>query len=133
MAAKKMLCIGPLRGSLESPVTEILLLSQLDVIWVAFQLWCCRLRSQAWGLDPTLLMGKSLAAHISLWNFSCRPWEPSQPSCAFSPLPTILIVVTLFLLFILGYKASLQLVFSWLFRMISLQFSWNSQLVLGGV
>ena len=33
---------------------------------------------------------------------------------------------------VLGYKASLQLAFSWLFRMISLQFSCNSRLALGG-
>ena len=37
-----------------------------------------------------------------------------------------------FLLSIHGYKASLQLVFSWLFKMISLLLSCNSRLVLGG-
>ena len=48
-------------------------------------------------------------------------------SCA-STLPAGLLVVNWFLLSVLGYKASFQLVFSWLFRMIFLQFSCNSSL-----
>ena len=89
----------------------------------------CRLGSPAWGLDCTLLRGNHPATEISLWNFSSCPWEPSQPSCASFALP-----VTSWWLFlsVFGYKASLQLVFSWLFRMISLQFSCNYTLALGG-
>ena len=72
----------------------------------------CRLGSPAWGLDCTLLRGNHPATEISLWNFSSCPWEPSQPSCASFALP-----VTSWWLFlsVFGYKASLQLVFSWLF------------------
>ena len=75
--------------------------------------------------------GHSLAAEISLWHFCCCLWEPGQPFCASSSLPTSLIVVKWFLLSVHGYKASLQLVFFWLFQMTSLQFSCNSRLVLG--
>ena len=71
-------------------------------------------------------------AEIFLWYFSYCPWEPSQPSHIFSVLPASQIVVKWFLLSVCGYKVSLQLVFSWLFWMISLQFSCNYTLVLGG-
>ena len=82
--------------------------------WVPFQPWCCRLGSPAWGLDLTLLRSNPCprAAEISLWNFSCCPWELSQPSHASFALPTSLVVVKWFLLSVLGYKTSLQLVFS---------------------
>ena len=50
------------------------------------------------GLDPTLLRGNPPAAEISLQNFSCLPWEPSQLSSESSALPTSLIVVKWFLL-----------------------------------
>ena len=93
------------------------------------QMWCFRMGSPTWGLEPPLLRGKPPAAEISLQSFSCHPWEPSQPSRVSSVLPTSLVVVKWFLLSALGYKDSLQLVFSWLFRMISLQFSCNSSLV----
>ena len=103
--------------------------SQLDVVWVPFWLCCCRLGSLAWGLDPTLLRQNPSAAEISLRHFSCCLWEPSQPSRASSALPTSLVVVKWFLLSLRGYQASFQLVSSWLFRMISPQFSCNSRLV----
>ena len=73
-----------------------------------------------WGLDPILVSGNSLAAEISLWNFSYCLWELSQPSQASSSLSTSLLVVFWFLLYVLGYKTSLQLVFSWLFGVIFL-------------
>ena len=38
--------------------------SQLDVIWIPFQLSFCMLGSLAWGLDPTLLRGISLGSDI---------------------------------------------------------------------
>ena len=95
-------------------------------------LWCYRLGSPAWGLDSTLLRVIPLTTEISLWNLSYHPWEPSQPSHTSSALPTSHVVVKWFLLFFLGYEASLQLVFSCLFKVISLQFSCNSRLVLGG-
>ena len=79
------------------------------------------------GLEPTLPWENPLATEISLWNFSCHPWEPSQPSYISSILSTSLVVVKRFLLSVLGYKASLQLVFIWSFRMISLQFTCNSE------
>ena len=66
---------------------------------------------------------------MALWNFSCLLWVPSQHSHASSALSASLIVMKWFLLSILGYKTSLQLVFSWLFRIISLQFSCSSTLV----
>ena len=103
--------------------------SQLDVIWVPFQLWFCRLGYPSWGLDPTLIRGK----HPGHWNipqnFSCCSWELRQPSHTSSTLPTYLVVVKWFLLSVPGFKASLQLL---LFRMISVQFICNSRLVLGG-
>ena len=131
-------CVGLLRGSLSLQASfpgrqKPCCFSLLDVIWVLSQLWYCRLGSPPWGLDPTLLRGKAPAAEISLLNFSCLPWEPSQPSCTSSALPTSLILVKWFLLFVHGYKASLHLAFSWLFRMISLQFSCNFRFVLGVV
>ena len=67
----------------------------------------------AWGLDPTLLRGSPSAAEISLQNFSCCLWEPSQPSRASSSLPTSLAVVKWFLLcpWLQGFSpASVQLV-----------------------
>ena len=48
------------------------------------------LRSPTWGLDPTLLRGNPLATKLSLWNFSCHLWEPSQP---FVPPPHSLSVL----------------------------------------
>ena len=105
--------------------------SQLDIIRVPFQLWWCRLGRPTWGLDTTFLRGNTLATEISLWHFSCHLWEPSQPSRVSSTLPTSHIALKCFILSIRGCKASLQLVFSWLFKMISLQFSCNSRLVLG--
>ena len=68
----------------------------------------------------------------SLWHFSCRPWESRHSSWLSSALPTGHIVVKCFLLSVYGYKTSFQLVFSWLFKMISLQFNCNSRLVLRG-
>ena len=105
--------------------------SQLDVIWAPFQLWCYRLGSPTWGLDPTHHRWNLLATEISYQNFICCPWEPSQPMPTSSALPPSLMVVKWFPLSVCGKKASLQLVFSWLFRMIYLQFSHNSRLVLG--
>ena len=81
-------------------------------------LWCCSLGSPAWGLDPTLLRVNSLAIEISLWNFSHCLWEPSQLSQTSSALPTSHVVVKWFLLSDLGYKASFQLVFHWIVRMV---------------
>ena len=81
--------------------------------------WWCRLGSSAWGLDPTL-RGIPLSAEISLCNFSCHPWEHSQSSHASPASPISQAVMKWFLPSVCGYKASLQLVFSWLFRMIFL-------------
>ena len=134
VATNKIFCVGPLRGSLILQPSHLgrqkcCCFSQLDVIWVPFQLWCCRLRSPAWILDPTLLRGNPPATEISLWHFSCHPWGPSQSCHVSSTLPTYLVVVKWFLLSVPGFKASLQLL---LFRMISVQFICNSRLVLGG-
>ena len=52
------------------------------------QMWCFRMGSPTWGLEPPLLRGKPPAAEISLQSFSCHPWEPSQPSRVSSVLPT---------------------------------------------
>ena len=37
--------------------------SHLDVMWVPFWLWFCRLRDPAWGLDTTFLRGNTLPGH----------------------------------------------------------------------
>ena len=137
MAANEITCVGPIRGSLHlQPFLpgrqKTCCFSQLDVICVPFQLWCCRLGSPAWGLDPTLLRGNPMATEISLRIFSCHQWDLSQPSRASFALPTSLVVVKWFLLSVCGYKASLHLVFSWLSQMISLQSCCNSRWVLGG-
>ena len=101
--------------------TETLLLFTAGCYLGSFPwLWCCRLGSPTWGLDPTLLRGNPLATEISLWNFNCHPWEPSQPSCTSSSVCISLVVAMWLLLSVCDYKASLQLVFSWLFRMIFL-------------
>ena len=77
--------------------------SQLDVILVSFLLWCYRLGSPAWGLEPTFLRGNPPGC----WNIpSCHLWEPSHASA----LPSSHIVVKWFLLSVLGYKVSAQLV-----------------------
>ena len=60
------------------------------------------------------------------WNFSCCLCQPSQPSSASSELPTSHIVLKWLLLPVLGYKTS------WLFRIISPQFTCNSRFVLRG-
>ena len=80
---------------------------------------------------PHTFQRKPLATEISPCHFSCSLWELSQLSRVFV-LPTSHIVVKCFLLSVSGYKASIQVVFSWLFQMISLQFSCNSRFVLGG-
>ena len=77
---------------------------QLVVISVLFWLRCYRMGRPACGLDATLLRGTPPpVAEISLQHFSCYPWEPSQPSCISSALPTSLIVVKWFPLSVLGY------------------------------
>ena len=113
--SNEILCIGPSRGFLHLQQSlprrqKSWYFSQLDVIWVLFWHWCFRLGSPAWGLDPTFLRGNLLATKISLWNFSCHPWDPSQSYCAFSTLPACYVVVKRLLLSVCGYKASLQLV-----------------------
>ena len=45
------------------------------------------------GLDPILLRGNAPSTDISLQNFRCHLWEPSQPSHA-SLLPDSLVVVS---------------------------------------
>ena len=50
----------------------------LGSVW----LWCCRLWSSLWDLDPALLRRTPPAAERPLRNSSCCPWEPSQPSRA---------------------------------------------------
>ena len=133
----KILCIGPLRGcvclqpSLPGRKKPCCFhswmlsgfLSGSDAVG-----WGAQLRVY----HPPNFSRGSPATEISLQNFSCCPWEPSQPSRASSALPASLVMVKWFLLSVLGYKASLQPVFSWLYRMISLPFSCNSTLVLGG-
>ena len=135
MAANKILCFSPLRGSLSLQPSlpgrqKPCCFSQLDIIWVPFLLWSCRGES-SWGIDPTLFRGNPKATEISLWHISFHLWEPSQPSHVSSALHTSHVMVKLFLLSVRGYKASLQLVFSWLFWMIPPKFSCNSRLVLG--
>ena len=80
-----------------------------------FPICCYRLGRPTWGLDLTHFKGNPSATEISIpLELQLLPWEPSQPFCASSELPTSLIVVN----DVLGYKPSLQLVFSWLYRMI---------------
>ena len=122
------LCLQPALPGRQEPCW----FSQLEVIWVPFSFWCCSLGIPAWVIGPTLLRGNPLATEISIKNFSRLLWEPSQPPRASSAFPTSLVVVKWFLLSLRGYQASFQLVFSWLFRMISPQFSCNSRLALGG-
>ena len=134
MAENKILCVDPLKGSLSlqpslSGRQKPCCFSQLNAEFLSGS---GAVGYPAWGLDPTLLRGNPLFTEISLWNFSCHLWEPSQASYISSSLPTTVIVVKWCFLSLLGYKVSLQLVFSRLFRMISLHFSCNSRLVLGG-
>ena len=101
--------------------------SQLDVTWVLFGLWCYMLGSPAWGLNPTLLRA------------TCTRWPLKYP-CS-SPVQAALLRLLCtprrsyraeVFSFVCGCKASLQLGLRWLFKLISLQFSSNSRLVLGG-
>ena len=126
MAANKVVCVSPLRGSQDLQAflpgrQKPCCFSQLDVIWVPFSLWCCRLGSPAWGVDPTLLRPNHLSNEISLQHFSCHLWESSQLFCISSTLHTIhSVVLKWFLLSVCVYKVFLQLLFSWFFQMISL-------------
>ena len=134
MAANKILFIDPLRGSLSLKLSlpdrqKPCWFSQLDVIWFPFWFWCCRLGNPAWvrlhssqGQPPQPLKYPSRTSAAAL----------GRSSRDSSILPTSLVVVKWFLLSVLGYKASLQLVFSWLFWTISLQFCCNSRLALRG-
>ena len=71
--------------------------AQLDVIWVPFPVWCCRLGSPTWRLDPLFLeVTPQLLKYPS--NMSAATHEPSQPSHISSTLPTSHIVVKWFLL-----------------------------------
>ena len=54
---------------------------------VTFWLWCCTLGRPSWGLGPTLLRGNSMAAEISLQNFSCHLWEPNPSTPPLHCLP----------------------------------------------
>ena len=76
------------------------------------------------GFRPHTSQGDSPTTEIYFQNFSCHPLEPSQLSRAFSALPSSLVVVKWFLLSVLRYKALLQLMFSWLLRMLSLQLNY---------
>ena len=73
-----------------------------------------------------------LASEISLWHFSCHLLGPNRPSHVSSSLRTHYVVVNWFLLSVHAYKTFLQILVSWLFWTVSLQFSSNSSLVLGG-
>ena len=137
LAENEILCIVPSTGSLSLQLSvpgreKPCCFSQLDVIWVLFRLWFCKLGILGWGLDPTLPRGDPLAAEMFLQPFSCHLWELSQPSCVSSALGTSHVVVKLFLLSVHGYKASLLLLFSCLLQMIPLKFICNSSLVLVG-
>ena len=124
MVANRIFCVGLLRSFLHLQPslpwqTETLLLFIGRCYLGSFLALVLQMGSPVWGLDPTLLRENSPATEISLRNFSCCPWELSQPSHTSSTLPTSLLVVKWFLLFVLE-KAFLQLVFSWLLRVISL-------------
>ena len=126
MVANEILCVDLLKGSLHLQLSlpvrqKSCCFSQLDVIWVLFWLWYCRLGSPAWGLYPTLLRPNHLSNEISLQHFSCHLWESSQLFCISSTLHTIhSVVLKWFLLSVCVYKVFLQLLFSWFFQMISL-------------
>ena len=123
MTRNGILCLGPLRCS---PCIQPSLpgrqkpccFSQPYVIWIPFPDLVLLAGESAWGLDPTVHRGTPSATEISLPHFSCHLHQPSQPSRAFSIVPTSHIVVMWLLPSVYEYKASLQLVFSWLFRMI---------------
>lgn len=86
-------------------------------------------QSEESSLGPTLLRGNLLQPRcLSLWHLSHCPAVVAVP--ALFPLSPFLPALC-HLLQILGYGVSLQLVFSWFFRVIALQFSCISSLVLG--
>ena len=98
--------------------TGTLLLFTTGVIW--FLSWLLWVGEPGLEFRSHSLKGNNLATEIFLQNFSCHTWEPSHPSHASFAFPTSLVVVKFFLLSVCGYKASFQLVFSWLFNMIFL-------------
>ena len=90
---------------------------------------------QAWGLDPTLLRETPWLLKYLFGTSSAARGSPAIPlMLLLNSLPVYQsVVVKYFILSVCGYKASFPLVFSWLVeKMISLQFSCNSRLVLGG-
>ena len=134
---KRNFCVSPLRGSLHLQSSlpggqKPLCFSQLDVMWVLSPALVLSARELSLGFRTPTSQVETLSCWsipLELWH---HQWEPHQPSHASSTLPTSLVVLKWFFLSVLGYKTSFQLVFSWLFRMISLQFSCNSSWVLGG-
>ena len=129
-----MLCIGPLRSSLNLQQSlpgrqKPCCFSHLNVSWVPFWPLCYKPGNSACALDPTSLRRNPTTTAVSLQTFNYCPWEPSQPS-HITTLPTSHIVVKWFLLSVCDYKASLLLVFSWFFRILSVQFNCNCRLIL---
>ena len=131
----KQNCIfWPLKRLSESPTvsplqTQTLLLFIAGCYLVPFWFWCCRLGSPPWGLYlsggtpnhwniPPELQLLPVAAQPALSHLFCTSYHSHSGEVVSSVC--------------LGYKVSLKLVFSWLFSMISLQFTCNSRLVLGG-
>ena len=86
----KRLSVSP---TISSWQTETWPLFTARCIWVPFRLCCCRLGSQAWGIDTTSLRGNPPATEVSLQHFTCCLWETSHLSHVSSALCTSHIVV----------------------------------------
>ena len=110
---------------------ETLLIFAAECYLGSLWLWCCRVGSLAWGLDPTL-SGETLRCWNILLALLLLPVGAQSALLCLLHAPYQSCLVKRFLLSVRGYKASLQLVLSWLFWMISLQFTCIFRLVLGG-
>ena len=137
MAANKNLwCFGLLKGSASPAVspwlTESLLPFTAACYLSSFLALVLKAGEPSLGFEPTLLRGILQSLKYPSGSSASTFGSPASPVTCPPALPTSHVVLKCFLLSVHGCKASLQLVFSGLFKMISLQFCCNSRLVLRG-
>ena len=115
--ASKNLCVGPLRGHLGF---QLIFTTGFYVGAFSWH-WCSEWGSHMWGWDLYLP-----GCDLCRWAI----FSDSRTSVCFVSLP--LQPVSVWLLYILRYRTSVQLVCRWLSRLIVLWFSCTFDVVMGG-
>ena len=100
--------------------TETLLLFTAECYLGSFLALVLKSGELSFGFRPHISQRELPGHWIIPPELQVPPWEPSRPSHMSSTLPTSPVVVKWFLLSVRGYKASVKLLFNWLFRMIVL-------------